>query len=99
MNHFRRWGAIYVLGVMFAGSLAGQFATSFASGDDATKIWAEVLANWQSEWLQLVFQAVLLLALKHQIFKAEAHDLERLEAKIDKIHDRLQPRSSDGPRW
>jgi hypothetical protein len=47
------------------------------------------LENWQSEWLQLVFQAILLLGAKHWIFKVDAEDLERLEAKIDTIQDRL----------
>ncbi|WP_181448645.1 hypothetical protein [Nonomuraea aridisoli] len=41
--------------------------------------------NWQSEWLQLIFQAVQLLAAKHVMFRAGARDLERIEAKIDHL--------------
>ncbi|MGH3715962.1 MAG: hypothetical protein ACRDT4_21245 [Micromonosporaceae bacterium] len=33
--------------------------------------------------------ALLLLGAKHWIFKADAEDLERIEAKIDKLQDRL----------
>jgi hypothetical protein len=54
-----------------------------------TTFMASTLENWQSEWLQLVFQAILLLGAKHWIFKVDAEDMERLEEKIDKIQDRL----------
>ncbi len=61
---------------MFLGSWLGQFSTS-------------TFENWQSEWLQLVFQAVLLLAAKHLLFQADAEDLERIERMIDTIHARV----------
>lgn len=50
---------------------------------------SSTLENWQSELLQLIFQATLLMGAKHWIFKVEAQDMERLEAKIDKI-DKIQ---------
>jgi hypothetical protein len=50
---------------------------------------ASTLENWQSEWLQLVFQAILLLGAKHLIFKVDAEDMERLEQKVDEIRGRL----------
>ncbi len=103
MRHIRRWGAVYVLVLLFAGSWLGQFLTQlteFASEQQAhgegftwSDYWlvffASTFENWQSEWLQLVFQAILLLGAKHWIFKVDAEDLERIEDKIDKIQDRL----------
>lgn len=103
MRHFRRWGAVYLLAVLFLGSWGGQFFTQLIDfrGEQAeheqpfmwADFWPDFLAstfeNWQSEWLQLVFQAVLLLGAKHWIFKVDAEDMERLEAKIDRIQDRL----------
>src|SRR5215208_6395692 len=99
MRHLRRWGAVYVLLLLFLGSWSGQFFTQLAEfrGEQQTHgqefVWsdfwsaflASTLENWQSEWLQLVFQAVLLLGAKHWIFKVDAEDMERLEAKIDRI--------------
>lgn len=103
MRHIRRWGAVYVLVLLFAGSWLGQFLTQLAEFSNQqedmgqvfawTDFWpnffASTFENWQSEWLQLVFQAVLLLGAKHLIFKVDAEDLERIEVKIDNIQDRL----------
>lgn len=103
MRHLRRWGAVYVLLLLFIGSWLGQFFTqlqTFRSEQAAhgqpflwpeywSTFFASTLENWQSEWLQLVFQAILLLGAKHLIFKVDADDMERIEAKIDRIQDRL----------
>jgi hypothetical protein len=103
VKHLRRWGAVYVLLVLFTGSWLGQFFSQLAQfrSEQQTHqepfMWADfwpeflssTLENWQSEWLQLIFQAILLMGAKHWIFKVEAQDMERLEAKIDKIQDTL----------
>jgi len=99
MTHLRRWGAVYVLVLLFAGSWAGHFVTQLAEyastqqahgqpfewGGYFQDFFASTFENWQSEWLQLVFQAILLLGAKHLIFKVDAEDLERIEAKIDEV--------------
>ena len=102
-SHVRRWGAVYLLAVLFMGSWLGQFFTqlsefrsdqqdhgqSFVWMDYLTNFFASTFENWQSEWLQLVFQAILLLGAKHVIFRVDAEDLERLEAKVDQIAKKL----------
>ncbi|MGE2722235.1 DUF6766 family protein [Mycolicibacterium celeriflavum] len=107
MTHIRRWGAVYILLLLFVGSWLGQFFTQLAEFTSTQQqhgqpfIWGEYLheffastfENWQSEWLQLIFQAILLLGAKHWLFKVDAEDLERIEAKIDDIKDRLGPDS------
>jgi hypothetical protein len=109
VRHLRRWGAVYVLLVLFLGSWLGHFfaeLTAFTAdqeqhGEEFTwsDFWptflASTLENWQSEWLQLVFQAILLLGAKHLIFKVDADDMERLEAKVDQIRGQLG--IQDGP--
>ncbi|WP_020386867.1 hypothetical protein [Kribbella catacumbae] len=50
---------------------------------------ASTFESWQSEWFQLVFQTILLLGAKHIIFRVDAEDLERLEAKVDKLTTQL----------
>lgn len=101
--HLRKWGAVYVLALLFLGSWTGQFFTElsefrsdqqmhqepFVWADFLIRFWSSTLENWQSEWLQLVFQAVLLLGAKHLIFRVDAEDMERLEAKVDEINRRL----------
>ncbi|EHI10994.1 DUF6766 family protein [Mycolicibacterium thermoresistibile] len=99
MAHIRRWGAVYILILLFAGSWLGQFFTQLAEfhstqqqhgqafewGEYLVQFWAATLENWQSEWLQLIFQAILLLGAKHWLFRVDAQDLERIETKIDKL--------------
>lgn len=103
MSHIRRWGAVYLLLVLFVGSWAGQFVMQlaeftstqqahgqpFAWPEFRHEFLASTFENWQSEWLQLVFQAILLLGAKHWIFRVDAQDLERIEAKIDNMMDRM----------
>ncbi len=105
-THLRRWGAVYLLALLFLGSWIGQFFTQlsefrtdqaehqqpFAWADYLVNFFASTFENWQSEWLQLVFQAVLLLGAKHIIFRVDAEDLERLEAKVDRISQHLEER-------
>jgi heme A synthase len=114
VRHLRRWGAVYVLLVLFLGSWVGHFfaelaeftadqeqhGQEFAWSDYLPVFTASTLENWQSEWLQLVFQAILLLGAKHLIFKVDAEDQERLEQKIDEIRGRLgieKEPTSDSP--
>ncbi|WP_460662505.1 DUF6766 family protein [Kribbella swartbergensis] len=103
-THIRRWGAVYVLLVLFLGSWLGQFFAqlsefrseqeehnqAFAWADFFPAFLSSMFENWQSEWLQLVFQAILLLGAKHLIFRVDAEDMERLEAKVDKINQQLE---------
>lgn len=110
MRHFRRWGAVYVLVVLFLGSWIGQFVAqlveftsqqeqhgqSFSWSEYLPSFLASTFENWQSEWLQLVFQAILLLGAKHLLFQADAEDLERIERKLDSIQEAVgaQPNPS-----
>ena len=98
-RHVRRWGAVYLLCLLFIGSWIGQFFTQMAEfAQEQTShgeafVWSDFLAsfgsatfeNWQSEWLQLIFQAILLMGAKHLLFRTDAADMERLEEKIDEL--------------
>ncbi|MGW5195278.1 hypothetical protein ACWEOO_38905 [Kribbella sp. NPDC004138] len=53
---------------------------------------ASTAAAGFSSWLQLVFQAVLLLGAKRLILRIDAEDMERLEAKGDQISRQLEER-------
>ena len=90
---------MYVLLALFLGSWLGQFVTmlieagnearahgeGFSMADFWPQFWASTFENWQSEWLQLFVQGGLLLGMKHVLFKADAEDTERIEAKLDAL--------------
>ena len=59
------------------------------------KFFQATFENWQSEWLQLAFQAVVLLGLKHVLFKADAHDMEQVQLDLVEIkaHLGIEPRT------
>ena len=98
-HHLRRWGAIYLLLFLFLGSWIGQFVMqmidarneahqhgeAFTWGEYLPQFLASTFENWQSEWLQLVVQGAVLLGMKHLIFRADAEDTERIEAKINRL--------------
>lgn len=98
-HHVRRWGAVYLLVLLFLGSWLAQFFVQLAqfSAEQTqhgapfkwSEYWATFLSstfeNWQSEWLQLVFQAILLMGAKHLLFRTEAEDMERVEEKVDEL--------------
>lgn len=98
-KHLQHWGAAYLLLALFLGSWLGQLVaqafwianTAREEGREFTwsELWTQFFAstfeNWQSEWLQLLVQAAVLLGMKHLIFKADAADLERLDAKLDRL--------------
>ncbi len=87
----RRWGALYILIVLFAGSWIGQAWTMLPDIEQYgwAYFWAATFENWQSEWLQLIFQAVLLMGAKHWLFQVDAQDIEELQAKVDDIHQAM----------
>ena len=123
-GHFRRWGAVYLLLALFIASWAGQFLATIeelrgeAAQHGETFAWADfwpvflgaTFENWQSEWLQLILQAVVLLGLKHVLFTADAEDMEVVQRDLAEIKralglpleegdfDLSEPRAgSDGP--
>lgn len=93
MRHFRRWGAVYILALLFAGSWIGQAWAMQPEirSDGWIVFWAATFENWESEWLQLVFQAILLLGAKHWLFRVDAEDVERIEAKLDEVYRMVVP--------
>lgn len=102
-SHFKRWGAAYVLLALFLASWAGQFVTvlievgnearqhgqSFQMDEFWPRFASSTFENWQSEWLQLLVQAVVLLGLKHVLFKADAVDMEQVQLDLAEIKEHL----------
>lgn len=97
MSHFRRWGAVWILVALFLGSWLGQFfnqldeVTQEAKTHGEQFLWADfwpqffsaTFENWQSEFLQLAFQAVLVASFyQRHLFRA---DFSADKDDVDKI--------------
>jgi hypothetical protein len=109
-SHLKRWGAAYLLFALFLASWIGQFVAmlievgndarehgqSFAMSEFWPQFWSATFENWQSEWLQLFVQAVVLLGMKHVLFKADALDMEQVQLDLTEIKEHLgiPPRDS-----
>jgi len=101
--HLQQWGAAYIMFVLFAASWVGQFVAQvievgnearehgqeFAMSEFWPKFFMSTFENWQSEWLQLAFQAVVLLGMKHVLFKADAADTEQMQLDLVEIREHL----------
>jgi hypothetical protein len=108
-SHLKRWGAAYLLGALFLASWGGQFIAMLVEiGNEARQhgqpfdmaefwpqFWSATFENWQSEWLQLLVQAVVLLGMKHVLFKADAQDMEQVQLDLTEIKEHLGIRPRD----
>jgi hypothetical protein len=85
-RHFQYWGALYILAVLFVGSLIGQYVYQvLIGGEESHQFFSAVFENWQSEWIQLFVQALLIQGLGHVLYRKETEDQERMEQKLDEI--------------
>lgn len=89
-RHLRRWGAAYILLVLFLGSWAGQLVAMLPTiGEQGwSEFWSATLENWQSEFLQLLVQAVMVVGLAGRLFAVSKDDVHRLERKVDALLER-----------
>ena len=108
-KHLKRWGAAYLLLVLFltswgaqfvamlveAGNEARQHGQPFEMSEFLPQFWSATFENWQSEWLQLLVQAVVLLGMKHVLFKADAADTEQMQLDLTEIKQHLGIRPRD----
>src|SRR5215212_5870429 len=102
-SHLKRWGAAYLLLAFFLASWAGQLimmlvevgnearqhGEAFSLSEFWPQFWSSTFENWQSEWLQLLLQAVVLLGMKHLLFKADAEDMEQVQMDLAEIKEHL----------
>ena len=102
-SHLRRWGAAYLLLALFlaswgaqlvamlveVGNEARQHGEAFSLSEFWPQFWSATFENWQSEWLQLLVQAVVLLGMKHVLFKADAADMEQVQLDLAEIKGHL----------
>lgn len=86
-SHAARWGVVYLLVTLFAASWCGQLVAELPkiSQEGWSEFWAATFQNWQSEFLQLAFEAGIVTAAARRVFRASIDDAVRLESKIDEL--------------
>lgn len=91
-RHLTHWGAVYVLVLLFLGSWAGQYVSQvLVEGEEFSAFVASTFENWQSEFLQLAVQCLIVQSLwaGRHLFAAEGSaskdDIESLRREIKAI--------------
>ena len=98
-SHFRRWGAVYLLVILWAVSSllfgaakaveltneAAQHGQPFQWSEFWPAYWSGYFENLQSEWAQLAVQAAVVVAAARVLFRKSVEDMDRLEGKVDEL--------------
>jgi hypothetical protein len=105
----KKYSYLWVTLVLFVGSLAGHWTCSWFNyvneqrdlsrppivTDDVIKAAMETLENWQSEFMQLIWQVAGLAYLLHVGSPQSQEGDERLEAKVDEVLALLDPKEAE----
>lgn len=100
----RKWGALIVLVVFFSLSWGGQFVfqlqtvkqesqqhnQQFKMEEFYPQFWSSTFENWQSEWLQLAVQAVLIAALADYVFRKGNQDHYKTQLMIEELREEIK---------
>lgn len=99
----KRWAAVFILLLFFLLSWGGQFVTQletvkqqseqhgqqFQMEEFWPQFWSATFENWQSEWLQLVTQAILIAALADYLFRKGNQDHYKTQLMIEDLRKEL----------
>ncbi|MNQ83305.1 hypothetical protein D3C85_983810 [compost metagenome] len=101
---FRNWGAVFILVAFFLVSWAGQFANQMAVQRQESEqhgqvfeidefwpqFWASTFENWQSEWLQLATQALLISGFAAVLFRKQDEEHYKTQLMIEQLRNELK---------
>lgn len=104
----RNYSFLWVTGALFLASLAGHWVfgwyafvqeqadhlSSPSIGAYLVEMLRDTFENWQSEFLQLIWQVAALAFLYYAGSPASRGDDERMEAKLDALLRRLDPEAA-----
>jgi hypothetical protein len=103
-NFWTKWGAVVVLGVFFLASWGGQFAMQlrseqliaeqhgqeFVMDDFWPEFFSSTFENWQSEWLQLFVQALLLAGFTSYVFRKQNEEHYKTQIMLDDLRKEIK---------
>lgn len=101
---WRNWGAIFILAVFFLASWTGQLANqmivqkqeseqhgqAFSMQEFWPQFWASTFENWQSEWLQLATQALLISGFATVLFRKQNEEHYKTQLMIEQLRRELK---------
>lgn len=101
---WRNWGAVFILAAFFLVSWAGQFGNqliveqqeaqqhnqTFSMQEFWPQFWASTFENWQSEWLQLATQALLISGFAAVIFRKQDEEHYKTQIMIEQLRKDLK---------
>jgi len=103
---WRNWGAVFILIAFFMASWGGQFVNqmvvqqkeseqhgrAFSMEEFWPQFWASTFENWQSEWLQLATQALLISGFSAIIFRKQDEEHYKTQAMIEQLRKEIKSR-------
>jgi hypothetical protein len=101
---WRRWAAVFILFAFFFLSWGGQYMTQmqqvkqdsiehgqqFQMNEFLPEFWSSTFENWQSEWLQLATQAILIAAFADYVFRKGNEDHYKTQLMIEDLRRELK---------
>jgi hypothetical protein len=101
---WRRWAAFFILLALFFGSWGAQFASQlqverheaeqhgqqFQMEEFWPKFWQSTTENWQSEWLQLATQALLIAGYAEFVFRKGNEEHYKTQLMIEDLQRGMQ---------
>lgn len=101
---WRNWGAVIILAVFFVTSWGGQFVNQltvekqqaeahgqqFEMSDFWPQFMSSTFENWQSEWLQLTAQAILISGFSAAIFRKQDDEHFKTQIMIEELRDEVK---------
>ena len=101
---WRNWGAVFILIIFFLASWGGQFANQLTVQQEESaqhgqefrmdefwpQFWAATFENWQSEWLQLATQALLISGFSAYIFRKQDEEHYKTQLMIEELRDEIR---------
>lgn len=105
---WHKWTAVIILIVFFIFSWGGQFVTQLSAAKNESaqhnqefqmsefwpEFWSATFENWQSEWLQLIMQALFITALADYIFRKGNQDHYKTQLMIDELKQEIRQSKS-----
>ena len=91
----KKYGFFWVTLILFSGSILGQWYFGFVTSQSWQDNLRDTFENWQSEFLQLVWQVAGLSFLLHVGSPQSKEGSERLEAKIDELLRNTNKKDAD----
>jgi hypothetical protein len=101
---WRNWGAVFILLALFILSWGGQFVNQlqvqkqeseehgqvFKIDEFWPQFWSSTFENWQSEWLQLATQALLISGFAAIVFRKQDEEHYKTQLMIEQLKKEIK---------